>query len=46
MGRGAVPLLSDRSRLDGRATAYVCRGFTCERPVTEPTALVEQLTAR
>ena len=30
----AVPLLHDRSQLDGRSTAYVCRNFTCSPPVT------------
>jgi uncharacterized protein YyaL (SSP411 family) len=36
-----VPLLTDRPLLDGQPTAYVCRGFVCERPVTT----VEDLTA-
>ncbi len=27
----------------GRATAYLCHGFACERPVTEPDALAELL---
>jgi len=29
-----VPLLADRPLRDGNATAYVCRGFVCDRPVT------------
>jgi uncharacterized protein YyaL (SSP411 family) len=41
-----VPLLHGRPRIDGRATAYVCRRFACQRPVTDPAALVQQLTAR
>ncbi|WP_328465309.1 thioredoxin domain-containing protein [Actinoplanes sp. NBC_00393] len=32
--RPGVPLLADRPLTDGAATAYVCRGFVCERPVT------------
>ena len=40
-----VPLLHGRTRLDGRATAYLCRGFACQQPVTDPAALGEQLTA-
>jgi uncharacterized protein YyaL (SSP411 family) len=28
---------------DGRATAYVCRDFTCREPVTDPRALSAQL---
>jgi uncharacterized protein len=36
---GVVPLLQGRSLVDGRAAAYVCRGFVCDRPVTDPDAL-------
>jgi uncharacterized protein YyaL (SSP411 family) len=39
-----VPLLKDRPMLDGASTAYVCRGFVCDRPVTTPEDLVAQLT--
>ncbi len=35
----AVPLLVDRPLVAGRAAAYVCRGFVCERPVSDPKAL-------
>jgi uncharacterized protein YyaL (SSP411 family) len=35
----AVPLLVGRVPVDGRPAAYVCRGFVCERPVTDPTQL-------
>jgi uncharacterized protein YyaL (SSP411 family) len=38
-----VPLLRDRPQLDGKATAYVCEHFVCQRPVTDPAALAEQL---
>ena len=34
-----VPLLQDRSQIEGRATAYVCVDFTCRPPVTDPAAL-------
>jgi len=35
----AVGLLRDRPLVDGRAAAYVCRGFVCDRPTTDPGAL-------
>jgi uncharacterized protein YyaL (SSP411 family) len=38
-----VPLLQDRGLADGHAAAYVCRGFTCQAPVTEPAALRQVL---
>ncbi len=36
-----VPLLRGRPLLGGRATAYVCRGFVCQRPVVEIADLAE-----
>jgi uncharacterized protein YyaL (SSP411 family) len=39
----AVPLLHDRPLRDGRPTAYVCRGFACQAPVTDRAALAAQL---
>jgi uncharacterized protein YyaL (SSP411 family) len=39
-----VPLLANRPRLDGAATAYVCRGFVCDRPVATEADLTTQLT--
>jgi uncharacterized protein YyaL (SSP411 family) len=38
-----IPLLAGRGQIDGRATAYVCRNFVCNLPVTEPAALAGQL---
>ncbi|MEZ4647148.1 MAG: thioredoxin domain-containing protein, partial [Chloroflexota bacterium] len=38
-----VPLLAQRSPLAGKATAYVCRRFVCQQPVTDATALQAQL---
>jgi uncharacterized protein YyaL (SSP411 family) len=34
-----VPLLADRPAVDGLPTAYPCRGFVCQRPVTSVSAL-------
>jgi hypothetical protein len=39
----AIPLLSGRSLVDGRATAYVCRDMVCQRPVTSAEELAELL---
>ncbi|MEX2323546.1 MAG: thioredoxin domain-containing protein [Acidimicrobiia bacterium] len=38
-----VPLLRQRPTIDGRATAYACRGWVCDAPTTDPTALKESL---
>jgi uncharacterized protein len=40
-----VPLLADRPLLEGAPTAYVCRGFVCDRPVTTVADLVATLRA-
>jgi uncharacterized protein YyaL (SSP411 family) len=38
-----VPLLAGRPLIDGRATAYVCRGFVCDVPVTSIEDLLTRL---
>ena len=40
-----LPLLTDRHAVDGKPTAYVCRRYVCQLPVTDPTALAGQLDA-
>jgi uncharacterized protein YyaL (SSP411 family) len=37
--REDLPLLAGRTAVEGRPAAYVCRGFVCERPVTDPALL-------
>lgn len=39
-----IPLLADRKMLDDQATAYVCRRFVCQQPVTEAAELAKQLS--
>jgi uncharacterized protein len=38
-----LPFVGSMTLRDGRATAYVCRAFTCRAPVTAPEALAAQL---
>jgi uncharacterized protein YyaL (SSP411 family) len=38
-----VPFVADRTQLGGRPTAYVCRNYVCNLPVTDAAALAEQL---
>ena len=40
---GEIALLADKPPRDGRATAYVCRQYLCEEPVTDPSDLPTQL---
>jgi len=42
-GADLIPLLQGRTALDGKATAYVCERFACQRPVTTPEDLAWQL---
>ncbi len=38
-----LPLLRNRDQIEGRATAYVCVGSTCRSPITDPSALLDDL---
>jgi hypothetical protein len=42
---GSVALLSGREARGGKATAYVCKGYTCEEPAMTAAVLGEQLAA-
>ena len=41
---GDSPLLKDRMMIDGKAAAYVCENFVCQRPVTKVGELKESLS--
>jgi uncharacterized protein YyaL (SSP411 family) len=43
--RQAMPLLRDRPAIDGKLTAYLCEGFVCQAPTTDPSELARQLDA-
>jgi uncharacterized protein YyaL (SSP411 family) len=40
----AIPLLENRPLVNNLATAYVCEHYTCKQPVTDVSALREQLS--
>jgi uncharacterized protein YyaL (SSP411 family) len=40
-----MPLLSDRRAIDGNVTAYLCEGFVCQAPTTDPLELARQMDA-
>jgi uncharacterized protein YyaL (SSP411 family) len=41
-----VPLLAERETRDGKSTAYVCEGYACQSPTTDPAELARQLDER
>ena len=44
-GASTHPLLRGKTLVDGRAALYVCRDFTCRRPVTRPEEVSAALAA-
>ena len=40
-----IPLLAERRAIDGKPTAYLCRRYVCQLPVTAPADLARQLEA-
>ncbi|MFI0505069.1 thioredoxin domain-containing protein [Streptomyces albogriseolus] len=45
-GSDEFPLLADRPLVEGAPAAYVCRGFTCDAPTTDPGRLRTALGGR
>ena len=41
---GLIPLLRERTAMNGRATAYVCEQYACKQPVNKPEELAAQLS--
>jgi aryl-alcohol dehydrogenase-like predicted oxidoreductase len=39
------PLLAGKKLVDGRSALYLCRNFSCERPLTNPQEVSESLSA-
>lgn len=39
-----APFIANYNTVDGKAAAYVCKNYTCQRPVTEAAALSELLS--
>ena len=42
--KAVIPLLENRTTIDGLPTAYVCENYTCKQPVTDVSALRDQLS--
>ena len=42
-GAAEIPLLQDRHPLNGQAAAYVCHGFACKLPTSDPATVRELL---
>ncbi len=41
-----IPLLADKIEVNGKPAAYVCKNYTCQRPVTTPEDLTKSLSAK
>jgi uncharacterized protein YyaL (SSP411 family) len=41
-----LPFVGNMTMLDGEATAYVCKDFTCDAPTTDLAVLVEAINPR
>ena len=39
------PLLAGKGLVEGKSALYICRNFTCQRPLTDPQEVIENLLA-
>ncbi|BFU97053.1 MAG: conserved protein of unknown function [Nitrospira sp.] len=44
-GRSAHPLLSGKTAVNGNAALYLCRNYTCRRPITDPREAADAVRA-
>jgi uncharacterized protein len=42
--RELCPYLADKTAVEGKTAAYVCRNYSCQAPVTSVEELLQQLT--
>ena len=42
-GTSPLPLLAGKDAVNGQPALYICRNFTCQRPVTEPALVADAL---
>jgi hypothetical protein len=40
---GERPLFEGKTARDGEPTAYVCRGYACDAPTSDPDTVIEQV---
>ncbi|MDE2485314.1 MAG: DUF255 domain-containing protein [candidate division NC10 bacterium] len=43
-GEPTVPMVKGKGLVNGRATLYICRNFTCQAPITDPAQVAEALS--
>src|SRR5262249_48092085 len=44
-GDGVGPLLSGKMLIDGKAALYICRNYSCQAPIIDPTQVGSALSA-
>jgi uncharacterized protein len=44
LGAGRWPLFTEKGLRGGQATAYVCRGYACQAPTTDPATVERQVS--